>query len=234
MEFGLLKSKIEKKLVESYSNKTFEKEIKTFKKLVLKNPDVSKAYHIYEELSKDKGFDKTFAEEFVSECIDLYSRIQLPKSKISLLENWVKNIKCENQYKDIDTVLGKSTVIIENIINCKRNIVSKLISKSDIKESINIPLKSVLEIANDSLKNYLSELNESELSEIKKYLTLTNEELNKKYEILSEVAISKLEKMKSENDNETSEKINETINKIKTEKIDSISLLKLKNLTEDL
>jgi len=234
MEFGLLKSKIEKKLVESYSNKTFEKEIKTFKKLVLKNSEVSKAYHIYEELSKDKGFDKTFAEEFVSECIDLYSRIQLPKSKITLLEKWVNNVKCENQYKDIDTVLGKNTVIIENIINCKRNIVSKLISKSDIKESINIPLKSVLEIANDSLKNYLSELNESELSEIKKYLTLTNEELNKKYEILSEVAISKLEKMKSENDKETSEKITETINKIKTEKIDSISLLKLKNLTEDL
>ena len=31
MEFGLLKSKIEKKLTESYSKDTFNKEIKNFK-----------------------------------------------------------------------------------------------------------------------------------------------------------------------------------------------------------
>ena len=37
MKFGILKSKVDRRLLESYSNQTFQKELKTFKKLVLEN-----------------------------------------------------------------------------------------------------------------------------------------------------------------------------------------------------
>ena len=37
IKFGILKSKIEKVLLESYSNNTFKGELKNFKKLVLEN-----------------------------------------------------------------------------------------------------------------------------------------------------------------------------------------------------
>ena len=41
-KFGILKSKIENVLLESYKNDTFKDELKTFKKLVLENKNVSK------------------------------------------------------------------------------------------------------------------------------------------------------------------------------------------------
>jgi len=42
IKFGILKSKIEKVLLESYSNDTFKDELKNFKKLVLENKNISK------------------------------------------------------------------------------------------------------------------------------------------------------------------------------------------------
>ena len=45
--YGLLKSKIEKVLLESYSNDTFKNELKTFKKLVIENKNVSKIFYLY-------------------------------------------------------------------------------------------------------------------------------------------------------------------------------------------
>ena len=125
MEFGLIKSKIEKKLTESYSNNTFNSEIKKFNNLVLESSDVKKAYYVYDELSKEKGFDKNFAEEYLDECIELFNKIKISKKELSLLENWISNIKCKNKYKDIDSVLNKNTFIIENILSSKKSIVSR-------------------------------------------------------------------------------------------------------------
>jgi hypothetical protein len=234
MEFGILKSKIEKKLTESYSNNNFNKEIKNFKDVVLKNDSISRAYHIYNEISKTKGFDKKFAEDYVNECIDIFNRIKFSKKSISLLESWVRNIKCENQYKDIDTIFNKTTLVIENIIDSKNRIISNLTTKESTTELINIPLEKIVEVANENLKNYLSDLNESELNQVKKYLTLPKNEISKRYEVLSELVIEKLESMLTESDNETKEKITETISKIKNDTIDSISLIKLKTLNENL
>lgn len=234
MEFGILKSKIEKKLTESYSKNNFNKEIKTFKDVVLKNDSISRAYHIYNEISKSKGFDKKFAEDYVNECIDIFNRIKFSKKSISLLEFWVREIKCENQYKDVDTIFGKKTLVIENIIDSRNKIISNLTIKESTTELINIPLEKIVEVANENLKNYLSDLNESELTQVKKYLTLPKNEISKRYDVLSELVIEKLENMLNESDNETKGKITETISKIKKDTVDSISLIKLKTLNENL
>lgn len=234
MEFGIFKSKIEYKLSKAYSDNTLSEEIKTFKKLVLNNPNVSKAYHIYNELSKNKGFEKKFAEDFVNECVDLYSKIKITKKSLSQINEWTKDINCENSYKEIDTVLTKNTIVIENIINSKNLIINNLMSTVTKTNIVNLPIEKIVEVANSNLKNYLSELNESELSQVKKYLTLPSKEVVKRYEVLSEMVIEKLETMLVESDDETKVKINQTINKIKSEKIDSISLIKLKTLNENL
>ena len=47
MKFGIIKSKIENVLLESYKNNTFKDEVKNFKKLVLENKNVSKLYYLY-------------------------------------------------------------------------------------------------------------------------------------------------------------------------------------------
>jgi hypothetical protein len=234
MEFGLLKSKIETRLVESYKNKTFNKEIKTFKKLVLEDKEISKIYHLYNELSKEKGFKESFAEDFLDESISLYNLVKVNPKKILRLENWVKGIKCENQYKDIDTVFSKNTFIVENIISAKNNIISNLTKKESKSEPIKIPLNKMVEVANTTLKNYLSNLNESELKEIQKYATLSQDDLNQRYEFLSEMVIEKLEKISNESELEVKNRIQETVTKIKSDKVDSLSLLKLKGLNENL
>jgi hypothetical protein len=234
MEFGLLKSKIENILVESYNNGTFNNEIKNFKSLVLGNKEVRMSYHLYEELSKEKGFIKEFAEDYLDECISLYSQNTINKTTLKKLNEWVKNVKCENNYSDIDTVLSKNTFIIENIIKEKQNIVKRLTSKKVEVEQVNLPLEKMVEVANNTLSNYLTTLNEEDLATIKKYSTLSKDELSKRYEVLSEMVIEKLEKLTKTSEKEVVSHINETISKIKNDKIDSVSLIKLKTLNESL
>jgi hypothetical protein len=234
MEFGLIKSKIETKLVESYKKDSFNTEIKMFKKLVLENKEVSKMFYLYDELSKEKGYEKSFADDYLNECIDLIERVRIDKKSISLLESWLKDVKSENHYKDIDTVVNKNTVVVENIINSKNTIINNLIKKKELNKIINVSYDTMVEVANNTLKNYLETISESELKEIKKYSTLSQTELDKRYEVVSEMVIEKLENLSMNSDSTTKTKITETIEKIKTEKIDSVSLFKLKSLNETL
>jgi hypothetical protein len=92
----------------------------------------------------------------------------------------------------------------------------------------------MVEVANQTLKTYLDTISESELKEIKKYTSLSQSELNKRYDVVSEMVIDKLETLSSNSDLQTKTKINETIEKIKTDKVDSVSLFKLKSLNETL
>lgn len=234
MEFGLLKSKIEAKLAESYKNKTLNVELKNFKKNILENKGLNQIYYLYDELSKQKGYDKSFAEDYLNECVELYQNIKLNNKNLVVLEKWVKNVVAENQYSDIDTVLAKKTFIIENILTSKTNIINTLSSQKNDSEVINIEMGKMVEVANNTIKKYLSQIGESEVKEIKKYISLSEEEIKKRYDVLSEMAIEKLEVMAENSDLEIKSKISETIERIKSDKVDAISLIKLKNLNEDL
>ena len=50
MKFGLLKSKIEKCLIESYKKDSFKKNMFIFKELVLENKNIGKLFYLYNEL----------------------------------------------------------------------------------------------------------------------------------------------------------------------------------------
>jgi hypothetical protein len=234
MEFGFLKSKIELKLVEAYNNKTLENELKTFKKLVLENTDVKKLYYLYDVLSSNKGYQESFAEDYVNECVSIHKTIKLNSKIVNKLNDWTKDIVCENNYKDIDVVLFKNTMMVENIIESKQRIIKTLSTKKEESEVINISMDKMVEVANNTLQNYLSTISESEQKEIKKYISLPQSEIVKRYEVLSEMTIEKLEVLAENSEEEVKTKINETIEKIKTENVDVISLVKLKNLTESL
>jgi len=234
MEFGLLKSKIEKKLSESYSDNTIRQELKNFRKYVMENSEINKAYYIYDELSKQKGLESIAAEEFLNESVDLFKRIKLEKKSLKIISEWVKDVRCDNFYLDIDNILGGKNFIIENIIISKKNILNTLMSKKETNSSVKIPLNKVLEVANNTLKNYLETLSESEISVINKYKTFSPDEIKNRYTILSEMTIEKLESIINTSEPETKNKIEETIQKIKNEKADYLSLFKLKTLNENL
>lgn len=234
MEFGLLKSKIETKLTESYNDKSFDSEIKKFKKYILEDKDMSKAYYIYDEVSQQKGFNPTFAEEYLDECHEIFSQIKFNSDKLNIIEKWVKEVVSENHYKDIDTFFSKNTLVIENIIQSKNNIINNLTKSNSKTETINVPLDKMVDVANKTIENYLENIDESELKELNKYLMLTEEETKKRYDVLSEMTIEKLQDIMEESDSETQKRISETIEKIKNDNVDAVSLYKLKTLNQSL
>jgi hypothetical protein len=234
MEFGLLKSKIEKKLLEAYANNTFKKELEKFKKFILEKNDLNQVYYLYNELSKEKNFEKSFAEDYVNECIQIFENIKINNRSYKLVENWLKDTKAKNEYADIDSIFSRNTLMIENKINSKNSIVKRLSSEKKDNEVINIDMEKMLEVANKTIDNYLSQISESEQKEIKKYISLSEEEIKNRYNVLSEIAIERLENMSNDSEDEIKTKISETINKIKSENVDVLSLIRLKSLTNDL
>ena len=75
MKIGILKSRVEKLLSESYGKGTFKEEIKNFNRNVLSNKNISKLFFLYDELSTNKGYEQKLAEDFVFESITMFENI---------------------------------------------------------------------------------------------------------------------------------------------------------------
>jgi hypothetical protein len=232
MTFGKIKSFIENNLLESYKNEMeFKKTLREFKHNVLNNKSMSKAYNLYDQLSTPQGLNEHDAKEFLEEGISLLQKvlplIKLPKS----LSESVKN-----RYTDIDTLVYTQKLNLTERIQSKKNIVSVLTSQTNvIKESINIPIKSMVSIANQTLRNYLDTLDENSKKEFIQLVSEDTKILEDKFEVIRESAITKLQTLlEKENENEIKNRISETINKLKDEKFDQMNFLRLKNLEESI
>jgi polyhydroxyalkanoate synthesis regulator phasin len=234
MTFGLIKSIIEENLLEAYKDeKSFKKAMNEFRHNVLNNKDISKVYSLYDDLSKSQGLSQEDAKEFVSEGINLIqkilSNIKLPKI--------VGESKVENKYKLIDElVYTNSKINLTERVQIKKKLVKSLQeSTKKIEGSINLPISSMVKIANQTLQNYIENLDEESKKEFFEIIKEDSNELENKFESLREDAISKLiPLMESENDSETKIKLEETIYKIQGDRFSQINFLKLKRLRESL
>ena len=232
MTFGTIKSLIEKNLLESYKNETeFKKSLREFKHNVLSNKAMSKAYAIYDQLSSPQGLSEQDAKDFIEEGISLLNKI-LPSIKlpISLSE------KTENNYTEIDTLVYSQGVNLLERVNAKKNILKVITStKESIKESINIPISSMVAVANQTVNNYILNLDENSKKEFFQIVSEDTKTLETKFETIKESAISKLTALQdSEDSQDIKTKILETIDKVKSEKFDQLNFLKLKNLEESI
>lgn len=232
MTFGNIKSLMEKNLIESYKDeKEFKKTLREFKHNVLSNKSMSKAYALYDQLSTPQGLNEHDAKEFMEEGVSLLQRI-LPS--IKLPKTISESVK--NNYEDIDTLVYTQKTDLKERVNSKKNILSILTSKNEyIKESINIPIKSMVNIANQTLKNYLDTLDENSKREFIQIVSEDTKTLENKFEVIRESAISKLQsRLETEDESEVKSKISETISKLKNEKFDQMNFLRLKNLEESI
>jgi hypothetical protein len=232
MTFGIVKSLIEKNLLESYKNETeFKKTLREFKHNVLSNKAMSKAYAIYDQLSSPQGLSEQDAKDFIEEGISLLNKI-LPSIKlpISLSE------KTENNYTEIDTLVYSQDVNLLERVSAKKNILKVITStKESIKESIHIPISSMVAVANQTVNNYILNLDENSKKEFFQIVSEDTKTLETKFEIIKESAISKLTALQnSEDSQDIKTKISETIDKVKSEKFDQLNFLKLKNLEESI
>lgn len=241
VKFGILKTKIETLLLESYSNNTFKNEIKTFNKLVLSNKNISKLFYLYDELNSNKGLSESIAKEFVFESITLYENLinKVQNKDIKLIMDWVSKTKVDNQYEHIDNLLGRSDDVLnlENKIKNKKIIVENLQKEPycENNTNINIPINSMLNIANKSYSEYISNLTESEQKEVIGLLKMDESTLERTFNELRDDAIVKLTLLTvNEGDESVRNTINETIDNIKIKTPDRLELVKLRSLIDKL
>ena len=169
MKVGILKSKVEKKLVDSYKKNALNENLKVFKRLVLENKKISNLFFIYDEMSSKKGFgDKEKANDYINECIKIYENNY---NKVSLKEwkklmNWVGETDVENQYNELDIFFNSDILQIENKIESKKIIVENLI-KSENKETtqVNLPIKTLVNVANTTINKHIEKLDEESKNE---------------------------------------------------------------------
>jgi hypothetical protein len=232
MTFGKIKSIIENNLIESYKDeKEFKKSLKEFKHNVLNNKTMSKLYSLYDQLSMPQGLNESDAKDFLEEGIHLIQKllptIKLPKT---LSENVV------NKYSDIDALVYTNKLNLSERVTSKKNITSVLTStKETMKESIRIPLKTMVSIANSNLNKVVEGLDESDKKEFLQLISEDTKILEDKFETIRESAINKLNViLENEEEFELKTKLSETIDRLKVEKFDQLNFLKIKSLEESI
>ncbi len=232
MTFGTVKSLIENNLLESYKNESeFKKSLREFKHNVLSNKSMSRAYAIYDQLSSPQGLSEQDSKIFIEEGVNLLNNI-LPSIKLPTSMSQ----KIENKYKDIDILVYSKNINLLERVEAKKNIINVLTSeKESIKESVNIPISSMVTVANQTISNYIESLDETTKKEFFQIVSEDSKTLENKFQSIKENAITKLTTiLENEDSQEMKNKISETIEKIKIEKFDQINFLKLKNLEESI
>jgi hypothetical protein len=238
IKFGILKSQIENVLLESYNNNTFKQEIKNFKELVLNNKNINNLYYIYDDLNTNKGLNENVINDYIYECVTIYENSinHIKHSDIEKIKSWVKNVKTENLYENIDNLFSKDILTIENRINSKK-IISETLKKQPqpTKEIINLPIISMVNVANKAIVNHIDSLQESDKKELLNLLSSDDTTLNNEFDSIKENVVLKLTEMKNNvEDESTKNRIDETLSKVISEKYDKLNYFKLKNLNQNL
>lgn len=237
VKFGVLKSKIEKVLLESYSNNTFKEELKNFKTNVLDKKNIAKIFYLYDELNSKKGLNESVVNDYINECIVIYENTinKIKPSELQVLRSWVARIDTGNEYENIDNLFSTDVLTIESRIKSKKLISESLKKIKPIeKEIVKLPMSTMISVANKTIQNYMESLNESEKKELVKFLNSDDNELKTNFNSLKESVLTKLETLKEDSDSETIGRINETIEKVSSEKYDKLTYFKLKGLKEKL
>lgn len=239
--FGQLKSSVETLLTESFVKKSLNKELKNFKKLVLENKNITKLFFLYDELNSKKGLKKDIVDDYINECIKIYENTinKISPKELTKIQLWVESneINSENKFSQIDNLLSSNILTLESKIE-SRNVIKENLQKTEIKQSkeiINLPISTMVQMANKTIENHIEGLNESEKKELIQLLSQDDKTLNEEFNKLQESVISKLNTLKeSTEDNSIKNKIEETLSKVSQEKYDKLNFFKLKNLSENL
>lgn len=238
MNFGILKSKIENTLLDSYKKGKLKEELKNFKKYILEDKNISKIYYLYDDLSSNKGMNNDLVFDYINECITIYENTvnKLTEKDVNKIKNWVKNTNAENQYKNIDNLFSNNVLMLESRLESRRIISETLKKKPTTKsETPLIPISSMVNLANKTINNYIESLNESDKKELIKILSEDDSKYIDEFESIKESVVNKLTNLKNEStDKGTILKIDETLSKVVSEKYDKLSFFKLKGLNENI
>jgi hypothetical protein len=236
MKFGLYKTAIEKKLVNSFVSENLTKDMKQFKDLVLNSEETKTLFFIYDKLNENLGLDKDSANILVDEVIKETKDIIIPNNHLEKLNKWLKNELSESEYSHIDKILNTNINKIEERIESRKIVVENLMKEKQTKKTTpKLPISSLKKIANSVASKYLSNLDESTQKEVISLLKENEDVLEIKFNEEKEQVISKLNSLiESETEEETKKKINETKEKVTSTIFSVNELIKIKELNSHL
>jgi polyhydroxyalkanoate synthesis regulator phasin len=198
---------------------------------IITNKSISKLYSLYDDLTSEKGMSESDAKEYLEEGVKLIQTIlsssKLPKSSSKSINN---------KYSDLDTIVYVKSLNISERIQTKKNLVDTLKKlPNKVNESINIPLKSMVSVANQTLKSYVDTMDENTKKEFLKVVTGNPKELETEFTTIKESAITKLQTiLKGESEVELKTKISETIDKIKGEEFNQMNYVRISSLEKSI
>jgi len=236
MKFGLYKTAIEKKLVNSFVSENLTKDMKQFKDLVLNSEETKTLFFIYDKLNENLGLDKDSANILVDEVIKETKDIIIPNNHLEKLNKWLNNELSESEYSHIDKILNTNINKIEDRIESRKIVVENLMKEKQTKKTTpKLPISSLKKIANSVASKYLSNLDESTQKEVISLLKENEDVLKIKFNEEKEQVISKLNSLiESETEEETKKKINETKEKVTSTIFSVNELIKIKELNSHL
>jgi hypothetical protein len=236
MRFGVIKTLVENKLVESFKNDTLKNDMYLFNKKLLKNKDFVKMMSIYDNLNENKGLDKETSNYLVEDMVSEFRNLKLSESTNNFIKSWTKDIVLENKYETIDDLLYGDLIKPEKKSIAKKKIVESLTKIKPIVENKTpkVPISSMLKVANKTAEKYLENLTESERNSVKEILTSNDENLKVKFTELKETAIQKIDTLISESDEDLTKVLLETKDRLTNVKPSKKEYIKLMNLTQNL
>jgi hypothetical protein len=241
-KFGVLKTKILKKLTESYSNKNKE-EVKDILNTIKENKDFKEMYLFYEEIENKYFDDKEIAKLYVEEIKSVL------KDKSDKIASFSKNLNTklkdveinENElYSYLDLLVQE-----ENLSNVDKKIIAKkkLVEHLTTKKQQEVKKEDTQLVENENLLYavlannfnvlYNNSLNESQKKELQGILSLTDEDLEIKVGDLKESILGQVGTILSESkDVDLSNKltkVKDEVNEMKPSKFNYYRLVQLKN-----
>jgi hypothetical protein len=240
-KIGVIKTKILKKLTESYSsqNKT---EMKSILSTIKENKEFKEMYLFYEEIENKYFEDNEVAKLYVEELNSiLKSKSSNLKSICDSLNEKLGDVEInENElYATLDTLLENETLNnIDRKVIAKKKLVEHLTTKKEIKESEKSTYSANENLLHTVLANnfnvlYSNTLNESQKEELKTILSMSSDDLINKTTELKESILNQVETILTESkDVEFNTKLNSVKNEVQsmdTSKINYYRLTELKN-----
>ena len=240
-KFGILKTKILKKLTESYSNKN-KGEVKDILNTIKENKDFKEMYLFYEEIENKYFDDKEIAKLYVEEIQSVL------KDKSDKIASFTKNLNTklkdveinENElYSNLDLLVQEENLTnIDKKIIAKKKLVEHLTTKKEIvkkEETQLVENENLLYavLANNFNVLYNNSLNESQKKELQSILSLTDEDLEIKIGDLKESILGQVGNILSESkDGDLTSKltkVKDEVNEMDSSKFNYYRLVQLKN-----
>lgn len=232
MKFGIIKSLVESKLIKSFGNNTLTNDLKILNKFLKEEKNFKELMYVYDTLSEQKGLDKETATYFVEEIKSKSSGKKLSDNFLKRFKNWTKEIVTENHYENIDDFLFSDLKEIDKVAKSKKNIIES-ISKTKVVESKsekNLPISSILKIANQNIQKHLETLSESERNEVIDFVKNGKD----RFESLKQQTIEKLEQMMEGSEQSLKSNLLETKNRLSNTEYSKEELTKLVKLNNGL